>query len=983
MKNKGLKMAKKEKDKKGGAVPGGKAPSAGKGKKHAHGASICDIDPMCSITFTSAINGMFLIDDACRYLDVNPAGCAMFGYGRNELMGADVRLLLYPQDTERAAALCEEFFKKGGVVPECRMRRKDGTELWVEMTVSPFTSGGKSYSLVIKTDVTRRRKAADEILQAKHDLDAKIRERTDELLAANAALRDEISERERTEDALRSILEGISNVAGEEFLSSLVRHIASALRIRYAFVGEITGDEKEMVRTLAVWAGGSFAPNFEYGLKDTPCANVAGQKLCIYPEKVQELFPKDQLLTQMNVHSYIGVPLFASDGSALGILVALDDKPLSAAKPDPATVLTIFGARAALELERKRLDLELKKSLDTLNSIMDNTLAIVFLKDKDGKFIFMNKRYESVFKIKRETIIGKTDYDLFPREIAERLRVNDREVLFKNSPLEFEEAVKEPDGSIHTYISLKFPIPSMPGAVCGISTDITDRKRAEEALKRSEERLREAQQIASIGSWEWDITANKLYWSDEVYRMFGVAPNEFNSTYEKFLSFVHPDDRDAVYGAGEDALRRVKPYFVEYRLRRPDGSQRMMRSKAEVTFDENGAPLRVFGTVQDITDAKKMEEEILKAQKLESIGTLAGGIAHDFNNVLLGILGSVSIARSLVKSDNRVSMLLEDVEKAAMRAKGMTRQLLTFSKGGRPVKELAPIDDLVRNSAGLMLKGTDIECGLNLKQDLWLVEMDEGQITQVVNNIILNAVHATQPGGRISISAVNTVISVEDSVPLPPGDYVKVSVSDRGHGIPLKNIAKVFDPFFTTKNKASGLGLAVSYSIIMKHNGYIGVESIEGEGSTFYFYLPAVPPRNNAAKPVDAVAAMGRGRVLVMDDEDIVRDVSGEMLKLMGYEPYFACDGHEAIDAYKEAMDAGAPFTAVIMDLTIPGGMGGKEAVKRLLQIDPAAKVIVSSGYSSDPIMSEYGNYGFKGVIAKPYRVSEFSSALETALKEK
>ncbi len=617
--------------------------------------------------------------------------------------------------------------------------------------------------------------------------------------------------------------------------------------------------------------------------------------------------------------------------------------------------------------------------MDLLRAIIDNSHSIIYIKDSGGRFLFMNRFYNERFKKEHKDLLGKTDHDIFPKEIADRFRQNDRRALEEGRAVEFLEEALEPDGKLYVYSTVKFPIPGMPGAVCGISTDITEKKRAEEALRKSDERLREAQEMSHIGNWDWDISANTLYWSDEIYRIFGMKPQEFGATYESFLSTVHQDDREAVNLAVSDSLNNRRRYDITHRIVRPDGSERVVHERAAVTCDAGGKPVRMAGTVQDITERRRMEAEILKGQKLDSIGVLAGGIAHDFNNLLLGVLGNVSVAKTYCRPGEKVAEILDDIEKAALRTKGLTRQLLTFSKGGQPMKEPVSMEQLARDTAHIVLRGSSVTCGYSFPGGLWPVEADQGQLSQALNNIILNSMQSMPDGGAVKISAENVEVAEGAPLPLKPGRYVKTTIGDHGYGIPGKLLPKVFDPFFTTKQKASGLGLAVTYSIIKKHQGHIGIDSEPGSGTEVHLYLPAA-----AAEPAGKDKEMivkGSGRILVMDDEELVRDVASEMLNVLGYEAEFAIEGREAVELFSRAKAEGRPFDLVILDLTVPGGMGGKETMQKLLEIDPAVKAIVSSGYSKDMILAEYKKFGFSGVIAKPYRVSEFSKAVKSVLE--
>ena len=386
--------------------------------------------------------------------------------------------------------------------------------------------------------------------------------------------------------------------------------------------------------------------------------------------------------------------------------------------------------------------------------------------------------------------------------------------------------------------------------------------------------------------------------------------------------------------------------------------------------------------VRDITERKKQEEEFAKASKLESLSILAGGIAHDFNNLLAGIVGNVSLARSLVNPEDKVYTLLADLEKASLKAKNLTLQLLTFAKGGAPIKQTASIAGLIRDSATFALSGSNVKCDFSIAEDLWPVEVDAVQMTQVIHNLIINAKQAMPKGGTIQVSAENYTLSAENYPFIKGGKYIKIVIKDTGVGIPVNHIAKIFDPYFTTKIGGSGLGLATAYSIIKNHEGYITVESTVGVGTTFYIYLPASKKETPAAKVAEERLLSGKGKILIMDDEEIVRDVAGRMLTKLGYEVDFARNGAEAIALYKKSKDSGYPFDAVIMDLTIPGGMGGKEAIQKLLEIDPNVKAIVSSGYSDDAIMSDYKKYNFSGVITKPYRIEELSKTVHQVIVE-
>jgi PAS domain S-box-containing protein len=397
-------------------------------------------------------------------------------------------------------------------------------------------------------------------------------------------------------------------------------------------------------------------------------------------------------------------------------------------------------------------------------------------------------------------------------------------------------------------------------------------------------------------------------------------------------------------------------------------------------FDESGNVVMVTEHLRNITEQKNMQQEAQKMQKLESLGVLAGGIAHDFNNLLTGILGNISLAKMYLSPANKAFPRLEEAERASERARDLTRQLLTFSKGGAPVRKTAHISQMVRDSASFVLRGSNVRCDFSLPDGLWPVSVDEGQISRVIQNLVINADQAMPAGGIIDVTAENVVLGNDRALPVEEGRYVRITVSDQGVGIPEENLQKVFDPYFTTRKKGSGLGLATVYSIMKNHNGYIHAESKAGKGAVFYVYLPAsdYSPEIEEKKESNNLIHLSKGRILVMDDEEIIREIAAEILNHIGYEVSACRDGSEAVTLYQKSAEAKEPFDAVIMDLTVPGGMGGKEAMEKLLKIDPAVKGIVSSGYSSDPVLANYREYGFCGMIAKPYKVEDLQDVLRT-----
>ncbi len=508
--------------------------------------------------------------------------------------------------------------------------------------------------------------------------------------------------------------------------------------------------------------------------------------------------------------------------------------------------------------------------------------------------------------------------------------------------------------------------------------EIIERKQTEEVLRESEEKFRSlAEQLPNM------IFINKkgriVYVNRTCEETMGYKKEEFYSPDFDFLTLIAPEFSDMVEEHFRKHLegKEIPPYEYTVLTREGKRIDAILTTKL-IPFE---GEIAILGIVTDITERKKIEEEFSKTEKLESVGILAGGIAHDFNNLLTAILGNISLAKHITNSEDNVYERLVEAEKASLKAKDLAKQLLTFSKGSVPIKKVIPLSELVMESAKFALRGSDVKCEFYIPDDLWPVEVDEGQISLAVQNIIINADHAMPEGGTIHVSCKNVNSGENEIKSLKNERYVLISIKDHGVGILPENIEKIFDPFFTTKEKGSGLGLATTYSIIKKNGGYITVESEVGIGTTFHLYLPASQKKLHKKDKREKRVDVKKGKILVLDDEEMVRLVARTMLKRIGYEVEFAIEGSDAIELYKKAMELNQPFDAVIMDLTIPGGMGGKEAIKKLLEIDPEVKAIVSSGYSNDPIMADFKKYGFCGVVAKPYTLEELNQVLHSLME--
>ncbi|MFH2044503.1 MAG: PAS domain S-box protein [Pseudomonadota bacterium] len=626
--------------------------------------------------------------------------------------------------------------------------------------------------------------------------------------------------------------------------------------------------------------------------------------------------------------------------------------------------------------ERKQAEEALRISEEGYRSLIENQTDLVCRFSPEGTFTFVNDVYCKLFGKTKDDLIGKK---WFPLSLDDDFKEIQGKLL-KLSPINpvvnIENRVRSVNGDIH-WIQFAnkgfFDLNGNMIEIQSVGRDITELKLAEEKAART--------------AWEWQATfdsANDAIWvldqKQRVLRSNKTAERFFHLSCEDFIGkhcweIVHNTSKPIP----ECPLSRAQKSLCRETMELQIGDN-WFQVTADTIIDVAGHYAGAVHIIRDITDRKRMEEELLKAQKLESVGILAGGIAHDFNNILTSISGNISLAKMQVKPEHDIFDLLSAAETASVKAQGLTRQLLTFAKGGTPVKETASIQKLIKESSLFFLRGSKSACKFQIAENLWHVDADQGQINQVINNIVINANQAMPDGGTIWITAENLMPEKIHAIPVKPGRYIRISIKDQGVGIAEKHLSKIFDPYFTTKQAGSGLGLATAYSIIKKHNGHILVESVPGIGTTFDIYLPASDKMIQETE--EEVLLKGRGKILVMDDDVLLKEMVKEMLNLLGYESEFAKDGDEAIEMYKEAIESEKPFDAAILDITIPGGMGGKETIKILQEINPKVQAIVFSGYSDDEVLANFSKYGFKGMMPKPFDVYNLGKVLNDVLKD-
>jgi len=628
---------------------------------------------------------------------------------------------------------------------------------------------------------------------------------------------------------------------------------------------------------------------------------------------------------------------------------------------------------------------ELHQAETRYRNIFNNASCGIYQVSLSGQLIDCNKALA--------TMLGYPSPSSLIANISDTARQlyadpNQRQILMtqlKEGPVNnFTTQLKSRNGTIWVQISAHIAHGHDGDFMEGNILDITKRREAEHALEAEKELLLVTLRSIGDGVISTDAQGRIIMLNKVAENLTGWRQEEaLGQALTDVFYIINEKTRVRCTNPVEKVLQTgmIVGLANHTALVARDGSERIIADSGAPIHDHNSEIIGVVLVFRDITKAYKMDEELRRKRQLESLGVLAGGIAHDFNNILTAILGNINLAEYIVKDDEKAAHLLNQADKASRRAAALVQQLLTFSRGGAPIKSAASLVEIIQGTTDFIMRGSNIGCNYQLDDDLSLADIDVGQISQVIQNLVINAKQAMSEGGTITITCRNFHKTEKDNIPLKQGDYLQVTVRDEGSGISPARLQNIFDPYFTTKQTGNGLGLAIVHSIVDKHGGYIHVISKLGHGTTFTFYLPAADqPTSMATSKESSISTTGRGTILVMDDDEMVRDAASQMLNLLGYKTVQVGTGQDAVAHYQMAAEKGNPFRAVLMDLTIAGGMGGKEAVRHILQRDPEAKVLVASGYGNEPVLANPKAYGFVASLVKPFAMDDLARVLDSIL---
>ncbi|MFL6537975.1 MAG: PAS domain S-box protein [Chthoniobacterales bacterium] len=876
------------------------------------------------------------------------------------------------------------------------MKVQEIVQRWIDTIALPQIGTLKANPNVNSTPAVLGNSTLDEARQILRELQA------DEQIVLNQRMRDQEWAAQATQilDFLtkldRTVIEMQKEKRGYLLTSDAVfadqyRHAVSDFYTYHGYLSILVANSPEQAEALSKikeavshWMTGFATPEMEArrtGREINPTASKNGEIAMASIRQLLETFQQDQLRSYESRSETVARDRILKT-SGLAILCVI------------AVGLLIVSNMYSFVLVRRQLA-KLEGVDARIRSIIENILDGMITVDQEGVICSMNAAAEKMFGCIDNEMVGHKITKLVPKTYGS-------EPDTQPVPWEWSHLAQKTGSTTlamgrtrrHATFPIEISLSEMlvDGAKLYVAMirDVTERKRFESEIAADKEHL--AVTLRSIG--------DGVITTDVQGRIIMINQAAENLTGWNTKDAINQPLK-AVFNVAIDLKAQARAQRSGYRneaqsllVSLPENATLKSRDGREFVIEQVASPIRdskneVAGVVlvfRDITERQRNEAERRKAETLEQLGLLAGGIAHDFNNLLTAIIGNISLASLLLPPNNEMATRLNDAKNASMRARDLAQQLLTFARGGAPIKKTASIGKLIQDTVSFSLRGTNSRSEFNFAPDLWPAEIDAGQISQVVGNLVVNADQAMPNGGTLRVVCDNFAYdgaSPEFVPDLPPGDYIRIRVKDQGTGMTPECLKRIFDPYFTTKEKGTGLGLATSYSIIKNHSGLITADSTVHVGSTFTIYLPALPEHEAPAEtPVQfSEVVTGTGRILIVDDEETIRDLVDFVLTELGYEVHGAENALDGINLYRDKLEAGERFDLVILDLTLPGGMGGKEALKKLIELDPTVNAIVSSGYAMDATMSRYQDFGFRGVIAKPYEAAELGRVVHQVIE--
>jgi len=952
---------------------------------------------MMQETLAEKTSAGIIIISGDRIVYVNPAAAAMGGYSIEELIGKSFWEFVHPLNRQmlQDRGLLFQRIDESPVDLELMVANKAGGVMWLSARAAIIEYHGRPSFLVTAIDITAR----------KH---------SEEMLSLD-------------ESRLEALL-SLTRMTGASLKEITDFTLDQAVKLTGSRIGYLafTNDD-ESILSMYSWSKDVMAecnlPNTSF-IFQTNKTGLWGEALrqrkpiitndYAAASPLKKGYPEGHVL----IRRHMNVPIF--EGEHIVALAGVGNKEGEYNDSD-LRQLTLLMTEMWRIIKRGNDASELRARTSELQQIFKALPDIYFRISSDGVITDYKAGNADDLFVAPDAFLGKKWQDILPEVVIGEFETALEKVRMTGNlaTIEYELPAgvnyKNFEARVVSYMGDQFIV---------LIRNITDRKRAETALLESErkskeeleekirvrtaelreanvklqeeivERMKAEKELAASEKRLKGLVQNSLdmifitspdgliaYASPSVESNVGYKPEEMIG--KSPLDFLHPDDQQLFTKTVRTNLASPGVNIpLLYRYRKSNGDYILLEGISRNMIDIDGVN-GIVANLRDVTERNKLQDEIIRTSKLESLGMLAGGIAHDFNNVLMGIVGNITLAKKRLKPEEKTHEILVRAENIAYRARNLTEQLITFSRGGLPITRISQINGLVSDSAQFSVSGSNITCKFNLAPDLWPVKIDEGQIAQVLTNLAINAKQAMPDGGVLEISTQNFEFTV------PPDEFgrrkfVKISVHDHGCGILPENLTRIFDPYFTTKSSGNGLGLSTSYSIIKNHGGFITVDSTPEKGTSFFIYIPAVLGANLDARKDELPLADIRGRrVLIMDDDETVIIPLHEMLVEFGVRVIIARTGEEAINLYRANLESKTPFDVVIMDLVVRGGLGGFDTIKHLLEIDPGVRAIVSSGYSNDPVMSDYKKFGFVGVLSKPYQQGELNRLIDSVIRER